>query len=430
MKDDYKENIENRTSFFDYKSEINYKNDILCMINDEHQLIIITIPKCGTSTIRRFINFREKLMSQLNDKELAYTRVCFVRPVEDRFYSALNTVLYKREKMEFHHILKNLIQTRDRDGIVKFITDSRECHTASLHTHIKDIKNVHHIYNLNVLKRINLFRNTSVEDSENLIESVREMKIFEDPRIQEYYSRDHEYYSKSSMYVIPKVNEIFDNKLCIQKYLFILTPANCGSTAIASLIDSSLHTSFAKNFKYEGLLEVEPRPLITKSDNWYNRDCKIDCNDILKIKWEDKYIKCDKYPPYMIRAKDIEEYFEKLGQVYFICSTRHPYSSKHQMEWNEEIEIMYRNIETLKNVHFLRYEDLLYNYETEKERLLKFLPDLIDIDKNKVVTSHASRGKVSGIVDLQNYNKSRGNFNLEYMKKLGYTECSPYVLNT
>jgi len=430
MKSDYKENIENRTSFFAYDSQINYKNDILCMVNDEHQLIILTIPKCGTSTIRRFINFREKLLSKLSNKELTYTRVCFVRPVEDRFYSALNTVLYKREKMEFHHVLKKLIQNRDRDGIINFIISSRECHTASLHTHIKDVKNVDHIYNLNVLRSINVFRNTSVEDSEKLIESVREMKIFEDPKIQEYYSNDYEYYNKSSLYVIPKVNEIFDNKLCVQKYLFILTPANCGSTVIASLIDSSPHTSFAKNFKYEGMLEVDPRPSITKSDNWYNRDCKIDCNDILKIKWEDKYIKCDKYPPYMIRAKEIEEYFEKLGQVYFICSTRHPYSSKHQMEWNEEVEIMYENIKTLKNVHFLRYEDLLYNYETEKKRLLKFLPDLIDIDKNKVVTSHANRGKVCGIVDLQNYNKSRGNFNLDYMKKLGYIEFSPYVLNT
>lgn len=112
--------------------------------------------------------------------------------------------------------------------------------------------------------------------------------------------------------------------------------------------------------------------------------------------------------------------------VYFICSTRHPYSFNHQIEWNEHIKTMYENMKTLKNVHFLRYEDLLYNYENEAKRLLEFLPELKSLDRDKVETISTTRGVTKGIVDCQDYTKSRGNFDETYMKELGYITSEPY----
>jgi hypothetical protein len=88
---------------------------------------------------------------------------------------------------------------------------------------------------------------------------------------------------------------------------------------------------------------------------------------------------------------------------------------------------MYENMKSLKNVYFLRYEDLLYNYENEVKRLLEFLPELKSLDRDKVVTESPSRGRTTGIVDCQDYTKSQGDFNLTYMKDLGYLTSEPYI---
>ena len=104
------------------------------------------------------------------------------------------------------------------------------------------------------------------------------MDLFTNKKIIKYYSKDYNYYKISNSYVIPKVNSLFNNLLITQKFLFILAPANGGSSVIASLIDSSINTSFSPNYKYEGLLNINPAPNITHSHNWYNINFKPDYN--------------------------------------------------------------------------------------------------------------------------------------------------------
>ena len=134
----------------------------------------------------------------------------------------------------------------------------------------------------------------------------------------------------------------------------------------------------------------------------------------------------------MIRAKEIEEYFSNLGEVYFICSERHPFSCKHQVDYNLRINILKKNLRELKNVFFLRFEDLVLNYDNEISRLLNFLPDLLELDRKKVKTSHSSKGTIKDIFLSNNYNKSNqlvSNFNTKYMKSLGYNTKEPFVEN-
>jgi len=417
--------LEDRYLFWRLDSEVNYTNDTICILNDEHKVNILLLPKCASTTIRKFIDHREKLFSDLDAEELKYTRICFVRPVTKRFYSGLSTIFRKEKLKDKAKELKEYIDKNDQSGIIKFITEHRDPHLTSISVHLKSI-HIDHIYHLGILEDLGLRVNKS-PPKDPYIYKISEMKILENNRVNEYYENDELYTNRTEIYVTPKVNRLFKNKLKVQKYLFILTPANGGSRMIASLIDSSPNTTFAKNKKYEGIMTIYPLPRITKETYWYDTEYKFDCSKLMNIKWADADIKCDKYPPYMIRAKDIESYFEQFGDVYFICSTRHPYSFKHQIEWNKHIEIMYENMRTLKNVHFLRYEDLLYNYENEVNRLIEFLPELEILDRNKVVTESSTRGKTLGIVDCQDYTKSQGDFNTTYMKELGYLTSEPYI---
>lgn len=415
--------LANRPNFWLLDSDMNYTNDTICILNDQYKINILLVTKCASTTIRNFIECREKLLSQLNEEESMYTQICFTRPVEERFYSGFRTIFHKQKLIK----KSDFIKRQSREGLLRFIIGNEDVHITPISILLKGAR-IDHIYNLKVLDSINYKRNVSKRIHEDHIDKIKDMNIFDDVCIQEHYFKDYEYHNKSSMYVTPAVSQLFGNKLSIQKFLFILTPAFNGSSTIASLIDSSPNTSFGDNVKYEGLLSVKPRSLMTKSSNWYNLNYEPDYSDIMKIQWDDKPIKCDKYPPYMLRAKEIEKYFEQFGDVYFICSTRHPYSSRHQIEWNTEIEIMHDNLKSLKRVHFMRYEDLLYNYDREVDRLLKFLPELNSLDKDKVTTSHCSRGPTNGIIDCQDYTRSRGNFNKEYMKEFGYLEEEPYVL--
>jgi hypothetical protein len=417
--------LEDRHLFWRLDSEANYTNDTICILNDEHKVNILLLPKCASTTIRALVDHREKLFSKLNTEELQYTKICFIRPAVKRFYSGLSTI-FKKEKLKDKAIeLKEYIDKNDRTSIIKFILEHRDPHITSVSVHLKSI-NVDCVYDLNVLQSIGIHENVSSYKNREYVDKIAEMKIFEDDLIQDYYENDTTYIMNSSSYVSPKINKLFRNMLKVQKYLFILTPANGGSRMIASLIDSSENTTFARNKKYEGIMTIDPLPIITKQQYWYDTSYNFDCSKLMKIKWFDADIKCDKYPPYMIRAKDIESYFEQFGDVYFICSTRHPYSFNHQIEWNEHIKIMYENMKTLKNVHFLRYEDLLYNYENEAKRLLEFLPELKSLDRDKVETISTTRGVTKGIVDCQDYTKSRGNFDETYMKELGYITSEPY----
>jgi hypothetical protein len=416
--------LENRKFFWKSNTK-EYLNDALCIVNDRHRVNIICIPKCASESIRETIDFKEKLYSSLTCDEKGYVTICFVRDVYDRFLSGINTTLYNRKTYRTN-LLRTLLLNNDKNGVIEYILNSEDPHITSVKLLTRNIK-IDYFYDISILTNNIRHSNSSLIPYDDCMSNIKNMGIFEESRVKMYYKEDFEICDQSSKYVIPRINRLLSSNIKVQKYLFILSPANGGSSMIASLINSSNSTTFSLNKKYEGLLELNPKPPLTYPMNWYNENYQPDLSVIHSINWEDKLIKCDKYPPYMIHASNIEKYFEQFGDVYFICSTRHPYSSKHQIDWNKQIKCLIKNLNTLKNVHFLRYEDLIYNTIYEVDRLIRFIPELKDMDVDKVKTFHSSRGNINGIQDCQDYSKSYFNFNETYMKALGYNKSAPFV---
>ena len=223
-----------------------------------------------------------------------------------------------------------------------------------------------------------------------------------------------------------------------KKFVFILTPANCGSSVLASLLDSSPQTTFVPQRKYEGVTTINPHPLGGKK-NWYNENyCRT--HALFKglcSRWDkDKTIFCDKYPPYMCRAQKLERYFSKKGDVYFICSIRHPFASNTPDHMGiKTIRYLKKNLRGLKNVHFLRHEDLLERPNHELQRILKFIPELQSLNTSLIETVHGKGKNRKGIrTNLQTYQKpSKHEKNVllrtgsNTMKALGYTSSHPFV---
>merc|ERR1711935_354119 len=280
-------NLNNRSSFWNIKSKKNYTNDTLCILNDNFKINILLIPKCASSSIRNIIDYREKLFSELNDVEKEYTKICFVRPVEERFYSGLNTTIYKRNSIRTTLIL-DCIKQNNKDKLIEFIINNNDPHTTSINILLNNI-DVDHIYKLSILKNLDN-KNKSIDDKDNYLSFIKNMQLLKNEKIKKYYSNDYHIYTKSTSYVTPTVNKLFNNKLTIQKFLFILTPANCGSSVISSLLNSSINTTFSKNKKYEGILNIKPQPKITLRKNWYNLNFQPNYKEFLNIDWEDNLI--------------------------------------------------------------------------------------------------------------------------------------------
>lgn len=65
-------------------------------INHEYQLIIIHIPKCGGSSVRKYSNieFTEKFLGYIPEDYMHYTKIGFCRHPIDRFISAFKMFKY------------------------------------------------------------------------------------------------------------------------------------------------------------------------------------------------------------------------------------------------------------------------------------------------------------------------------------------------
>ena len=181
-----------------------------------------------------------------------------------------------------------------------------------------------------------------------------------------------------------------------KKYLFILCPPFNGSTVLYKIINSSKATStfLGRTYNNKGknvIPKGEGHALLLKSlpiYSHYRHDSKFKLPmKLLKERYDEhwnlnKPILCDKSPPFVHFANQIESYFEQFGDVYFICMIRSPYSSRwiKTAPWTTFAKEQKHNIETLKNVLYFRYEDLVSGPERVKERIVKFLPELHDID--------------------------------------------------
>ena len=191
------------------------------------------------------------------------------------------------------------------------------------------------------------------------------------------------------------------------KHLFILSPPFCGSTLLNEIIASSKNVSCNNNIGLrEGQHLPETKNLLFTDDKW-DPTKNIDWKKIHNI-W-DKYwdksknILLEKSPPNICRALDIQKEFENAN---FICLVRNPYAQVEGILRRNNtdpeyaanfalqcLEYQKKNIEKLKNVILISYEELTKNHIEIKKMLVSFLPELSDVNTNMRFSAHNVRGK-------------------------------------
>ena len=219
-----------------------------------------------------------------------------------------------------------------------------------------------------------------------------------------------------------------------RKFIFVLCPPFQGSTIIVNLLSSSSNVSTfldSKTWAGESQSLYKKYGDIEYEDNKWNKNYDINFDILNNIFNEyldkDKLIWVDKNPPSICRAKKIQDYFEKLGEVYFIISIRNPYSTRYKNceKWIECAEYQKYNLENLKNVIFTTYEECCNDLNKLKNKIVSKIPELIDIKNIKNDNSENERyqlihkNKVDRIIDKDNKNIILKN-NIDLMNFFGY----------
>ena len=189
------------------------------------------------------------------------------------------------------------------------------------------------------------------------------------------------------------------------QHLFILSPPFCGSTLLNEIISSSNNISCNNNI---GLREGQHLPVANKilftKDRW-DAEKKINWKLIHTIwnkYWDkSKSIFLEKSPPNICRAIQIEKEFPNSK---FICLVRNPYaqiegemrrygtSAKEAAELSiQYLKYQKKNIEELKVVFMIGYEDLVNKTIKAKKNIISFLPELNDININMNFSAHNLR---------------------------------------
>jgi hypothetical protein len=220
-----------------------------------------------------------------------------------------------------------------------------------------------------------------------------------------------------------------------KKFLFILCPPFNGSTVLYKIINSSTNVStfLGKTFNNNGINLIpkgEGHTLLIKKHpeyeiNRHNPKYKLPM-EYLKQRFDEhwdltKPILCDKSPAFIHHAHELEQYFSKFGDVYFITMIRSPYSCRwlKGTPWNIFAEKQLENIKTLKNVLYFRYEDLVSSPEYIKKEIINFLPELVEINM-----------KVSKIHGLHVLEKRNQELSTEYRDRItNQKEKNQYLKN-
>lgn len=189
-------------------------------------------------------------------------------------------------------------------------------------------------------------------------------------------------------------------------YLFILCPPFSGSTVLYKILNTSpnistflekivtvkLNGEVSSIYVHKGegqfLYELYGNPTKSKeySINRHNSNYTIpieDMDNVWKQHWNmTKSVKCEKSPPFVHFANQIENYYGK-DNVKFIVMIRNPYAcrwNKNVPNWNVFAKKQKENLKNLNNTLLIRYEDLVTEPETVKTKLLDFIPELKNID--------------------------------------------------
>jgi len=171
------------------------------------------------------------------------------------------------------------------------------------------------------------------------------------------------------------------------KYLFILCPPFSGSTILHKIINT--HPNVSTFIGNPDTIEGQGQGFLIYDDenyesNRHNENYELPVERLKQLfdkHWNhDKPLLCDRSPPFVHFAHQIESYFEQFGDVYFICMIRNPYATRwiKESNWVRFAEEQKRNIETLKHVTHFTYEELVSDQEFVVEKLNDFLPEFTE----------------------------------------------------
>jgi hypothetical protein len=206
-----------------------------------------------------------------------------------------------------------------------------------------------------------------------------------------------------------------------KKYIFVLCPPYQGSTIIVNLLSSSKKVSSLLDTKIwagesQWLLKEHGDTLYETETHRWDPNYKLNMdivNEIFNIYLDhEKTFFVEKSPPTICRAIMFEEYFSKIGYVYFIISIRNPYSTRDSGdEWVKFAKYQQNNVKLLKNTIITNYEEICLDLDKVIKKIQDKIPELNDIYNNENVNKPNERyklihsNKVDRIIDKNEKNK-------------------------
>ena len=216
-------------------------------------------------------------------------------------------------------------------------------------------------------------------------------------------------------------------------YIFILCPPFQGSTIIVNLLNSSKNVStfLHKNTTGESQWLYKNHGDKDYEKNRWDPDYKLNMKLVDKVfniyLNKNKEIWVEKSPPSICRAKMFQDYFSKLGKVYFIISIRNPYSTRHYGagRWIKFAQYQKYNLENLNNVISISYEECCNDLEKVISKITNKIPELGKIFNNSHKKNNNERrslihsNKVDRVIDKEKKNKILKK-NIDLVEYFGY----------
>lgn len=220
-----------------------------------------------------------------------------------------------------------------------------------------------------------------------------------------------------------------------RKYIFVLCPPYQGSTLIVNLLNSSKNVStlldcntWAGEAQWLYKRHGDKKYFDNRWNPNYELNMKLVENILNRYLDSSKSIWVEKSPSHICRAKKFQEYFSKLGDVYFIVSIRNPYSwngREYKNKWLTFAEYQKYNIENLDNVIQISYEECCNNLGEVIKKITEKIPELGKIYNNRHRLRRSERcqfihkKKVNRIIDkkLKNADLKK---NVELVHYFGY----------
>lgn len=201
-----------------------------------------------------------------------------------------------------------------------------------------------------------------------------------------------------------------------QKYLFILAPPYTGSTLLHEILSTSSSISPNNTFdtrEGQQLPELKDKMFIKGR---FEPTFKVDWDlayDVWHQYWDPTApILMDKSPANIVRAKELEQYFQP---IYFLLLVRNPYAQCESLirknSWSATrsaefailcLHYQKRNLDTLKNTSLLNYEEMTTNEEKVKSTVTDILPEVNDLHFDKKFKAHNFHNKQLKPTNLNN----------------------------